>query len=209
MCRLVHHDRFAGIAHPPHAFAGIARPPTFVRGSNYYDPGPEASVQSTTFERALEHHRVEWSRTTAADFADALRAVLEQPAVGAPLPFETVSLADLPVTIDPTPRELDAAATGVTAADFAVADYGSLVLTAADEGTEPVSCFPDRHVAVLRERDIVETMAAAFERLDGRFADGLTSAVFATGPSATADMGSLVYGAHGPTEVHVLLLTDQ
>lgn len=166
-------------------------------------------MQSTQFQQALERHRVEWSRTTAADFADALRAVLEQPAVGAPLPFETVSLADLPVTLDPSPRELEAARSGVTAADFAVADYGSLVLTAADEGTEPVSCYPDRHIAVLRERDIVETMATAFERLDGRFADGLTSAVFATGPSATADMGSLVYGAHGPTEVHVLLLTDQ
>lgn len=167
------------------------------------------SVQSTHFQRALEHHRVEWSRTRAADFEDALLAVLEQPAVGTPLPFETVSLAELPVTIDPSPRELEAAKSGVTAADFAVADYGSLVLTAADEGTEPVSLFPERHVAVLRDSDIVETMESAFDRLYRRFADGLTSAVFATGPSATADMGSLVYGAHGPTGVHVLLLSDQ
>ncbi|TKX83368.1 hypothetical protein EXE43_24625, partial [Halorubrum sp. SS5] len=32
--------------------------------------------------------------------------------------------------------------------------------------------------------------------------------VFATGPSATADMGGLVHGAHGPKEVHVVLLRE-
>jgi L-lactate dehydrogenase complex protein LldG len=32
--------------------------------------------------------------------------------------------------------------------------------------------------------------------------------VFATGPSATADMGELVYGAHGPREVAVLLVEE-
>jgi len=31
----------------------------------------------------------------------------------------------------------------------------------------------------------------------------------ATGPSATADMGALVRGAHGPERVHVLLIDDR
>jgi L-lactate dehydrogenase complex protein LldG len=34
------------------------------------------------------------------------------------------------------------------------------------------------------------------------------SAIVATGPSATADMGALVKGAHGPKVVHVVVLDD-
>jgi len=33
--------------------------------------------------------------------------------------------------------------------------------------------------------------------------------ILATGPSATADMGDLVLGAHGPRAVHALLLEDR
>jgi L-lactate dehydrogenase complex protein LldG len=32
--------------------------------------------------------------------------------------------------------------------------------------------------------------------------------VLATGPSATADMGELVLGAHGPESVHVVILDE-
>lgn len=167
------------------------------------------STRTTAFRDALERHTATWSEATADGFGDALREVLDRPAVGARLPFDGVSLDGLPVTTDPSPAELDAAATGVTAAAFAVADYGSVVLASGEEGTEQASLFPETHVAVLAESDVVADMEAAFDRLDAAFADDLTSAVLATGPSATADMGSLVYGAHGPTDVHVIVLTDR
>jgi L-lactate dehydrogenase complex protein LldG len=101
---------------------------------------------------------------------------------------------------------LDAATTGVTAAGLAIADYGSLLLRATPDGSEPVSLFPDLHVAVLRASDIVPDMETALSRFGEDCRDRRQSAIVATGPSATADMGALVRGAHGPTEVHVVVV---
>lgn len=166
-------------------------------------------IQVSTFEQELERHTASWSRTTAAEFDAVLAEQLDQPAVGTPLPFDGVSLDDHPVTISPSPAQLAEAKTSVTPVEFAIADYGSIVITSGHEGTEQVSLYPNRHVAVLRASDILPDMASAFDRLGDAFAEGLTSAVIATGPSATADMGELVYGVHGPSNVHVLILTDR
>ncbi|WP_436928474.1 LUD domain-containing protein [Halosimplex halobium] len=137
--------------------------------------------------------------------AAAVDAAASEPAVGVALPD---GLGDLPagVTTDWSPADLRGAATGVTPASLGVADYGSLVLPTTPAGVEPVSLFADGHVAVVAERDVVPGMADALARLGDRFrADG-DSAVVATGPSATADMGALVKGAHGPKTVHAVVV---
>lgn len=158
------------------------------------------------FETALDDLEVPVSHTTPAAFDETLGRVASDPVVGTPLPFEGVGL---PAWVDdePTPATLAAATTGVTAASLGVADYGSVVLPATPEGSEQVSLFPDRHVAVLRRADLVDSMGTAIDRLGPHLRDG-GSAIVATGPSATADMGALVTGAHGPKEVHVVLLEE-
>jgi len=147
-------------------------------------------------------------RTTPDGFAETLATHVEQPAVGVELRDQSVSLAGTGVTVDPTPAALKAARTGVTPAAFAIADYGSVVLPSTDDGAELVSLFVDRHVAVVDARDVVPGMEAAFERFQAHVADGAGAAsnIIATGPSATADMGALVLGAHGPSEVHVVVV---
>lgn len=157
------------------------------------------------FATRAEEYDITLTRVPTAGATDAIADAVEEPAVGTALPWEGVDLPDS-VATDPTPADLDAAVTGVTAADFAIADYGSLALRPTYEGSEPVSLFPDLHVAVLRESDIVPDMEAAFEQLGERFRESGGSAVLATGPSATADMGELVQGAHGPKEVHVVVI---
>ncbi|QCJ45617.1 LUD domain-containing protein [Haloprofundus sp. MHR1] len=158
----------------------------------------------STFERSLGRLDVESTRTSADELDDALASVTLDPVVGAPLPFENCSLPDW-IRTDPTPAELEQAKTGVTAAEMAVADYGSVVIRATPDATEQVSLFPDVHVAVVRAADVVPGMPEAFERLAEWTAEG-DSAIVATGPSATADMGALVKGAHGPKEVHVVVV---
>jgi len=162
-----------------------------------------------TFQQSLASHGVDWTSVEAAAFADELSDLVEEPAVGARLPFAGLSYEDTPVVVDPTPAELADARTGVTAAAFAVADYGSVVLESGAEGTEQVSLYPRTHVAVVRASDVLADMEAAFARLQDRFETGATSAVLATGPSATADMGALVLGAHGPSAVAVVVLEDR
>jgi L-lactate dehydrogenase complex protein LldG len=68
--------------------------------------------------------------------------------------------------------------------------------------------LPERHVVVLRAADVVPGTREALAELDRRADDAARSHVLATGPSATADMGGLVRGAHGPAEVHLVLVGD-
>jgi L-lactate dehydrogenase complex protein LldG len=157
------------------------------------------------FERSLAALDVGFSRTDPDGFEAALSDAITEPAVGARLGFEGLALPES-VTLDPSPRELDEAVTGVTAASFAVAEYGSLILPSTADGSEIVSVFCDHHVAVLAESDLVLDIPTAFARLSGEVGEARASAIVATGPSATADMGELVRGAHGPKTVDVLLV---
>ncbi|GAA0516316.1 L-lactate dehydrogenase complex protein LldG [Halorubrum aquaticum] len=161
-----------------------------------------------TFESSLTDVGVELVRTPAEGFESTLAPLLETPAVGTPLPFEGVSLPDA-VETDPTVRDLEAARTGVTAAGYGIADYGSVVVQGGADGEEPVSLYADEHVAVLAAGDLLPDMDAAFDRLAEDVRSGTGQAVIATGPSATADMGALVKGAHGPIDVTVVLLEDR
>lgn len=162
-----------------------------------------------TFEEAVSGLHATLCRTTAAAFDRTLEGCLDGPAVGTPLPFEGVSLAGHPVVLDPTPAQLSGATIGITPVGPAVAEYGSVVVRSDADGGEQVSLFPETHVAVLAASDIVPTLADAVAILADAVEDGLTSAVFTTGPSATADMGAPVYGAHGPENLRILLLEDR
>ncbi|MFC7324651.1 LUD domain-containing protein [Halorubrum rutilum] len=171
----------------------------------------------STFKRRLDSLGVTVTEGPASECADLIDEAAGDPAVGVALAGEVeesdgpddppVALPDR-VATDPTTAELRAAHTGVTDAELGVAAYGSVAIEADTAGTEPVSLFVDRHVVVLREADLVPDMPDAFEWLGPRARDESVDVVFATGPSATADMGGLVHGAHGPKEVHVVLLRE-
>jgi len=157
------------------------------------------------FASVAREYGVELTRVPPGEVADAVEAAVDPPAVGTPLPWEGASLPD-GVRTHPTPAELDAAVTGVTGAALAIAEYGTLVLRADDRASEPISLFNDRHVAVVHEDDIVPEMGDAFAWFGEELRETRDSAILATGPSATADMGALVQGAHGPKEVEVVVV---
>jgi len=58
------------------------------------------------FERALEGLEVGLERVPAAEATDRIEPIVQEPAVGAPLPFEGVALPDSVMTA-PTNRELE------------------------------------------------------------------------------------------------------
>lgn len=165
-----------------------------------------------SFERALDELDVPVTRVQREAVAEQIEAVIEPPAVGVALDatFDDPALAldETAVTVDPTPVALREATTGVTGARLGVGDYGTLALSLTDRASELVSLFVERHVAVVREADLVDEMRTGIETLGEEFAETRGSAILATGPSATADMGALVKGAHGPRAVHVLVLAE-
>lgn len=109
--------------------------------------------------------------------------------------------------------ELATADVGVTEAFAAVARTGSICV-AVDEGDSGyISLLARTHVAIVAADAIVENpsdlLRAARDESGARRAAprGLTrNFVFVTGPSATADMGPLVRGVHGPHYLHILIL---
>jgi L-lactate dehydrogenase complex protein LldG len=152
------------------------------------------------------------TRTDPDGFEETLAELVAEPAVGAPLPSESVSLEGTVVDTDPSVEELSAAETGVTQAGTAIADYGTVTVESRPGGDELVSLYPPRHIVILEADDIVPDATAAFDRFETQVREarenGTAGAtrVLETGASATGDMGGLVSGVHGPTEVHIVVI---
>lgn len=145
-----------------------------------------------------------------ADATATLEDLTRDPAVGAPLSIDGVSLPD-GVETDPDEETLKAAQTGITAAPLGIEPLGSVFVPSDEHGSGPASLFPQRQVAVVERENIVGDVEAAFAaigeryRSNGEGSDG----VLVTGPSSTGDMGELVTGVHGPAELHVVVIDDE
>ncbi|QSG09364.1 LUD domain-containing protein [Halapricum desulfuricans] len=156
------------------------------------------------FAAALDDLDVGWTLTTVDELSGELERFSE-PTVGAPFPFEDLSLPDsIPRASES--EDVKDANTGVTAGVLAIAEYGSVVIGSEPPETEPVSLYADTHVAVVRAEDVVASMGEAFAELGPRLREAGGNAIIVTGPSATADMGALVRGVHGPGDVHVVIV---
>ena len=99
-----------------------------------------------------------------------------------------------------------AAAVGVSAADWALAETGTLVLLTAPDHERTLSLLPPVHVAVLRAERILKSVddLPAILATDGPSVfRGLT---LVSGPSSTGDIEMVpVYGVHGPGRMIVIL----
>lgn len=104
------------------------------------------------------------------------------------------------------------AVAGVTGADAAVAETGTLVLASSRPGTpgapgrgRTVSLLPPVHIAVLRREQVLYSALTVFRRLAGGPLP--SQVVFASGPSRSADIeNDLSIGVHGPKQVHVIII---
>ncbi len=108
-------------------------------------------------------------------------------------------------------RDIIAADVGITGADYAVAETGSVVVMPRAGLSRLVSLVPPMHIALVRPEDVVESLDDVFllRRLEFHRKGGDMGSYlnFITGPSRTADIEqTLVVGVHGPREVHLVLL---
>lgn len=162
-----------------------------------------------SFESRLEELGVTHQRVKPAELTDAVVDEAIEPAVATRSLAKDAWLSDTWITVDPTPAQVWEAKTGVTRAAFAIDGYGSIYLQQDSNGSEFISLFVDKHIAILQEKDIFDDMDTTFERLGIRVPETRESGIIATGPSATADMGQLVRGAHGPADVHIIVVREE
>gem|GEM_PF-274725 len=107
-------------------------------------------------------------------------------------------------------NEIAEAGIGITGADYAIADTGTLVLMTDGNRPRSVSLLPPIHLAIVRKSDIVSDIKELFiilkQILDTD--QGVPSCMtFITGPSRTADIElNLTLGVHGPKELYVIIL---
>jgi L-lactate dehydrogenase complex protein LldG len=101
---------------------------------------------------------------------------------------------------------------GVTGADLAIAETGTLVLVSGRGRPRSTSLLPPYHVAIFDRGALVESLAQAGVFLEAWHGDGAPTwrggAInFITGPSRTADIElTLTRGVHGPKEVHAIFV---
>jgi L-lactate utilization protein LutC len=95
---------------------------------------------------------------------------------------------------------------GITSADYALADTGTLVMFSSSEEPRLVSLLPPLHLAIVPVERLLTGLDELLEMVSIP-SERSSSMVLITGPSRTADIEQiLVRGVHGPGEIHVVLV---
>jgi L-lactate dehydrogenase complex protein LldG len=94
---------------------------------------------------------------------------------------------------------------GITSADYALADTGTLVMIASPQEARLISLLPPAHIAVVPRERILTGLEELMTVLP-KPAEQTSSMVLITGPSRTADIEQiLVRGVHGPGQLTVVI----
>ena len=198
---------------------GITPPPP--------EPPPFDRPLDVVFEEALVAvqgvlHRCGTADETAGIIADACRRQGQNQVLGwspaaLPLPGLAAALDARGIALIPSrlegdrQRGLDALRpllVGVTGAAAGLARTGSIVLHADREHGRLASLIPDIHIALLPADKLYADIAAWIATDEAaRAITASSNTVVITGPSRTADIAqTLTLGAHGPRELHVILI---
>ena len=103
---------------------------------------------------------------------------------------------------------------GISGANLAIAESGTLVLVSNEGNARLVTTLPSLHIAIVTAEKFVETMEQATTLLKALITGSsglkMTSYVsFITGPSRTTDIEKeLVTGVHGPEDMHIIILDN-
>lgn len=94
-------------------------------------------------------------------------------------------------------------------AELGIAETGSVVLTSGRGKPARNALLPDDHIVLLAGDDVIDDLDALWPALRARLGDDCRprAVQLVSGPSSTADIAlQMVYGAHGPQALHVILI---
>jgi L-lactate dehydrogenase complex protein LldG len=168
------------------------------------------TFEANALEAAAEVRRI---RATPDTIRDEIRQTTKSAAaivLGADefLPVSIMeSLADLPgVLAAPTDDQISKAEVGICGAFAGIASSGSVCVAMGPRLVTMTSLLMPFHIVLLSASRIVARPRDLFDPLCFNGEGLQRNLVFVTGPSATADMGPLVRGVHGPHRLRILLL---
>jgi L-lactate dehydrogenase complex protein LldG len=118
--------------------------------------------------------------------------------------LDRAKLSQAGVSFEVTRDSAASAKVGISRADWAVADTGSLAQDATKVEERLVSTLPPLHVAFVGAERIVPDLAALLEKLSPQKVGYLA---LVTGPSRTADIERvLTIGVHGPARLVIAVV---
>lgn len=131
-------------------------------------------------------------------------------ASGATMPFQVASS----VKMDRGSffEALQSAEIGISTADLGVADTGTLIISTTNESDRLVTALPIIHVAILPRSKLVFSLEDASQYISRLLTKDskAVSISLISASSRTSDVGGVtIMGAHGPKELHVLLLDGE
>lgn len=95
---------------------------------------------------------------------------------------------------------------GITSADYALAETGTLVMLSSAQEARMISLLPPAHIAVFPRSRLLANLDELLSVLPNP-AEQTSSMVLITGPSRTADIEQiLVRGVHGPGEIFAVVV---
>ena len=106
---------------------------------------------------------------------------------------------------------LDPVQIGISGADAAIAESGTIVVVSGPGRARMASLLPPVHLAILPAERIVRSLPEAFALLTAHFGADVvyqrSNISLISGPSRTGDIEqSLTLGVHGPKEIHVVVV---
>ena len=110
------------------------------------------------------------------------------------------------VVTTPNQEQLETAKVSITDVFAGIASTGSVGLELSGSLNNHASLLATYHIAVLDVQSIVPQPRDLFKEGLALQNGKPRNFVIITGPSATADMGKLVRGAHGPAKLHIIIL---
>ena len=137
------------------------------------------------------------------DVADVLRQIITD------LRAQRIAVSDAPELAEfgviPGRDEIFDFDVGITRAQAAIAETGTLVLDSSRERNRLVSVVPPVHIAIVAASRIYATLADVLAMLqDGKELSPTITLI--TGPSRTADIElTLTIGVHGPQQLYVII----
>ncbi len=116
--------------------------------------------------------------------------------------------AGVEIFSDPSRDMLFDCDVGITGAQWAIAETGTLVLESEKENHRLTSLVPPIHIAVIEKSNVCATLIEVLQEIGAKGQESLSRTVtFITGPSRTSDIElTLAIGVHGPAELYVIVL---
>lgn len=124
---------------------------------------------------------------------------------------ENIRVLKPPYTAEDLPGAIDKAPVGVSFAQHAIAQSGTLIEFATDDSFRLVSALPRTHVGIFYASALLDSFESAAPIIRSFFETNAENAVvsFISGPSRTGDIEMiLTLGVHGPEIAHAVIIEN-